>query len=82
MNFRRVTVRRRAFACAALAVTLSACSAPPARSGNSEALYYYDVGDTWTARKRRVHLYDCRSGDMVCTGPASYLDVMYDCRCE
>lgn len=82
MNYRRVTVRRRVIACATLAAALAGCSAQSARPADSPALYYYDLGDTWTTRKRRVHLYDCRSGDMVCTGPASYLDVTYRCSCE
>jgi hypothetical protein len=78
----RLTTHRRAFVCAAIALALGGCSTRPARPADIPALYYYDLGDTWKTRKRRVHLYACRSGSMVCTGPASYLDVMYDCGCE
>ena len=82
MNYRRVTVRPRAFACAILALALAGCSGQPGRPAGGEALYYYELGDAWTTSKRRVRLYQCRSGGLVCTGPASYLDVTYHCRCE
>ena len=77
-----VTVRRQALACLTLAVFLTGCSAGSARSADRPALYFYDLGDAWTTRKRRVPLYQCRNGAKVCTGPASYLDVIYHCRCE
>ncbi len=82
MNYRRVTIRRQVLAYATLAIGLAGCSALPGRPADLPALYYYDIGDAWTTRKRRVHLYQCRSGALVCTGPASYLDVMYSCRCD
>jgi ABC-type uncharacterized transport system auxiliary subunit len=81
MDYRRVAVRR-ALVCATLAIALAGCSAQSARPSDNSALYYYDIGDSWTTRKRRVHLYGCRNSALVCTGPASYLDVMYECRCE
>jgi hypothetical protein len=81
MNYRRVAVLRRA-ACATLALALAGCNALATRPADRPALYYYDLGEAWTTRKRRVHLYQCRSGALVCTGPASYLDVMYRCGCE
>ena len=76
-----VTARRQAFACAGLAMTLAGCSAQ-SRSSDDPPLIYYDVGDVWKTPKRDVHLYECRSGSMVCTGPASYLNVTLECRCD
>lgn len=76
-----VTTRRQAFACAGLAMTLAGCSAQSASSADPP-LIYYDVGDAWKTPKRSVHLYECRNGAMVCTGPASYLNVTLECRCE
>jgi hypothetical protein len=78
----RVLVRRPALACVTLAVALAGCTAGTARRTDIPALYYYDLGDSWTTRKRRVDLYACRSGTKVCTGPASYLDVTFHCGCE
>jgi hypothetical protein len=76
------TTRQQAFVCAALAIALAGCSVGTARSADRPALYSYDLGEAWTTRKRRVHLYQCRTGSKVCRGPASYLDVLFQCRCE
>jgi hypothetical protein len=76
----RSTVHRRLSACATLAIALAGCGGAPERP--VETTIYFDIGDAWTTTKRRVRLYDCRTGAMVCTGPASYLDVAYQCRCE
>ena len=76
-----VTACRQVFACAGLAMTLAGCSAQ-ATSSADPPLIYYDVGDVWKTPKRSVHLYECRNGSMVCTGPASYLNVTLECRCE
>jgi hypothetical protein len=81
MNHGHVTARRKALACASLAMTLAGCSGLPAPPADAPTIYY-NLGDAWTTPKRSVHLYGCRSGAMVCTGPASYLNVTYDCRCE
>ena len=81
MNHRRATIRR-AFASATLAILLAGCSARPARPVDDSPIAYYEIGDTWKTLKRSVHLYQCRSGSMVCEGPASYVNVMYRCRCE
>ena len=75
-----VTARRRVFACACLAVGLAGCSAQAA--SEDPPLIYHDLGDVWKTPKRDVRLYDCRTGSMVCTGPASYLNVTLECRCE
>jgi len=85
MNFRHSTALRRAPACAALAIGLTPALAGCA--GQSERpvarpTMYYDLGDAWTTPKRQARFYDCRTGAMVCTGPASYLDTIYRCRCE
>ena len=76
-----VTARRRAFACACLAMTMAGCSAQ-ATSSDDPPLIYYDLGDVWKTPKRSVRRYDCRTGSMVCTGPASYLNVTLECRCD
>jgi hypothetical protein len=76
-----VTARRRAFACACLATIMAGCSAQ-SRSSDDPPPIYYDLGDAWKTPKRSVRLYDCRTGSMVCTGPASYLNVTLECRCE
>jgi hypothetical protein len=76
-----VTARRRAFVCAGLAMTLAGCSTQSTWS-DEPPLIYYDVGDAWKTPKRSVQLYECRNGSMVCTGPASYLNVTLECRCE
>jgi len=81
MDYRRGTVLRRAFACATLAIALAGCASPSERPADRPTMYY-DMGDEWTTTKRQVRFYDCRSGAMVCTGSASYLDVDYQCRCE
>ena len=81
MDYRRSTVCRRALACALLAIALAGCGALTERPAEVPSIYY-SLGDAWTTTKRRVRLYDCRSGAMVCEGPASYLDVAYRCRCE
>lgn len=82
MNHSRVTIRRRALASVTLAIVLAGCSARPARPADDYPIAYYNIGDTWQALKRSVHLYQCRSGSKVCEGPASYVNVMYRCRCE
>ena len=82
MEYRRSTALHPAFACAALAIVLGGCRGLASSERPAEPIIYYDVGDEWTTTKRRVRLYDCRTGSMVCTGPASYLDVAYQCRCE
>ena len=81
MDYRRGTVLRRAFACTTLAIALAGCAGPSERPADRPTMYY-DMGDEWTTTKRQVRFYDCRSGAMVCTGSASYLDVDYQCRCE
>ena len=81
MNHRRSTVRRPASACAILAIALAGCGGLTERPAEVPPIYY-NLGDAWTTTKRRVRFYDCRSGAMVCEGPASYLDVAYRCRCE
>ena len=81
MDFDHVTRRGSAFAWAAFAMTLAGCSATCARSAD-QPLIYYNAGDAWTTPKRNVHRYECRNSAMVCTGPASYLNVTYHCRCE
>ena len=81
MDYRRSTILCRLIAGVNLAMALAACAGqadlPPDRP-----TMYYDLGDAWTTTKRQVRFYDCRSGSMMCTGPASYLDVSYRCRCE
>jgi hypothetical protein len=81
MDYRRSTVLRRAFACATLAIALAGCRGLAERPADRPTMYF-DIGNAWTTTKRQVRFYDCRSGSMVCTGPASYLDVAYQCRCE
>jgi hypothetical protein len=81
MNYSRSTARRRAFGCATLAIALAGCGGLPERPPD-DLVIYYEMGDAWTTTKRRVRLYACRNSAMVCTGPASYLDVEYQCRCE
>ena len=85
MDYRRATVLRRLSACAAftsaLAVALAGCSSQSERPVDRPTMYY-DLGDAWTTTKRQVRFYDCRTGSMVCSGSASYLDVKYQCRCE
>ena len=81
MDYRRSIVIRRAVAGATLAMALAGCASqadlPPDRP-----TMYYDLGDAWTTTKRQVRFYDCRTGSMICSGPASYVDVNYRCRCE
>jgi hypothetical protein len=81
MNYTHVTARRPALVCATLAMALAACGPLAARPADTRVIYY-NLGDAWTTTKRRVRFYDCRSGAMVCRGPASYLDVTFHCRCE
>ena len=85
MDYRRSTALRRAVACAALAISLgpalAGCGGVSERPDDRPTIYF-DIGDTWTTTKRQVRFYDCRTGSMVCTGPASSLDVKYQCRCE
>jgi hypothetical protein len=81
MDFYPSTVLSRAFACTTLAVALAGCAGASERPPDRPTMYY-DLGDEWTTTKRQVRFYDCRSGALVCTGPASYLDVGYRCRCE
>jgi hypothetical protein len=81
MDFSHVTTRRPTFACAALVMTLAGCSGLSERPAEGP-LIYYDAGDSWTTPKRNVHMYQCRNSAMTCTGPASYLNVTYTCRCE
>ena len=84
MDYRHLTVLRRASACAALAIialALAGCGGQLERPVDRPTMYY-DLGDAWTTTKRQVRFYDCRTGAMVCSGPASYLDVNYRCRCE
>jgi len=84
MDNRRGTVLRRACARATLAISLvlalAGCGGLAERPAEGPTIYY-DLGDEWTTTKSRVRLYDCRTGSMVCTGPASYLNVDYQCRC-
>jgi hypothetical protein len=87
MDFRHSTALRRASACAAVAIALVMALALGGCASQSERpvdrpTMYYDLGDAWTTTKRQVRFYDCRTGAMVCSGPASYLDVNYQCRCE
>ena len=85
MDYRRSTVLRRASAGATFAMALAACSGLSERTDDRPAerpTIYFDVGDAWTTTKRQVRFYDCRTGSMVCTGPASYLDANYRCTCE
>ena len=85
MDYRRSTLLRRACACAAFAVAVAAglagCSSQSERPVDRPTMYY-DLGQSWTTTKRQVRFYDCRTGAMVCLGPASYLDTNYRCRCE
>jgi hypothetical protein len=84
MDYRHLTVLRRASACAALAIialALAGCGGQLERPVDRPTMYY-DLGDAWTTTKRQVRFYDCRTGAMVCSGSASYLDVNYQCRCE
>ena len=81
MDYRHVTTRRRAFACASLAMAMSACSAFSAPAADAPVIYH-KAGDAWTTRKRQLHLYECVNSAMVCSAPASYLNVVYHCRCE
>ena len=84
MDYRHLTVLRRASACAALAIialALAGCGGQLERPDDRPTMYY-DLGDAWTTTKRQVRFYDCRTGALVCSGPASYLDVNYQCRCE
>ena len=85
MDYSRPTVLRRACACAALAIALTlvlaGCGSQSERVVDRPTMYY-DLGDAWTTTKRQVRFYDCRTGAMVCSGSASYLDVKYQCRCE
>ena len=81
MDYRHSTVLWRAVACAPLAIALAGCSGLADRPPDRPTMYY-DLGDAWTTTKRQVRFYDCRSGAMVCSGSASYLDVAYQCRCE
>lgn len=85
MDYRRSTVLRRASACAGLAIALApalaGCASQSERPVDRPTMYY-DLGDAWTTTKRQVRFYDCRTGAMVCTGPASYVDTNYRCRCE
>ena len=84
MDYRHLTVLRRASACAALAIialALAGCGGQLERPVDRPTMYY-DLGDAWTTTKRQVRFYDCRTGALVCSGPASYLDVNYQCRCE
>ena len=73
MDYRRGTVL--------LALALAGCGGLSERPADRPTMYY-DMGDAWTTTKRQVRFYDCRSGAMVCTGSASYLDIDYQCRCE
>ena len=81
MHYCASTVRRPAFACAALALAMAGCRGLPERPADDPVIYY-EIGEAWTTTKRRVRLYHCRNSAMVCKGPASYLDVEYQCRCE
>ena len=83
MDYRHSTVLRRVAACATLviALALAGCVSQSERPVDRPTMYY-DLGDAWTTTKRQVRFYDCRTGAMVCSGPASYLDVNYRCRCE
>ena len=87
MDYLHTTVLRRAgaYAAFALAVALGlplvGCSSQSERPVDRPTMYY-DLGDAWTTTKRQVRFYDCRTGAMVCSGSASYLDVKYQCRCE
>ena len=87
MDYRRSTALRRVSARAtlaivpALALALAGCASQSDRVDDRPTMYY-DLGDAWTTTKRQVRFYDCRTGSMVCSGPASYLDVNYRCRCE
>ena len=82
MDYRRSPSLRRAFACAAVATALVGCSGLAEERVPDRLTMYYDLGDAWTTTKRQVRFYDCRTGSMLCSGPASYLDVKYQCRCE
>ena len=89
MDYRRVTVLPRAFTCATLAIffalALAGCSGQSERTDDRPAdrpTIFFDIGNAWTTTKRQVRFYDCRTGSMVCEGPASYLDANYRCRCE
>jgi hypothetical protein len=81
MNYSHVTARRRVFACASLVMALDGCSALSAPAPESPVIYH-EVGHAWTTRKRQLHLYECVNSTMVCSAPASYLNVTYHCRCE
>jgi hypothetical protein len=64
-----------------VALALGGCGGLSERPVDRPTMYY-DLGDAWTTTKRQVRFYDCRTGAMVCSGSASYLDVKYQCRCE
>jgi len=81
MNFSQATTRCWAFACAALALILAGCSGLPSGAADQPRIYH-DLGDSWTTLKRSVRMHGCRDSAMVCTGPASYLNVMFTCRCD
>jgi hypothetical protein len=85
MDYRRSTILRRTAACAALAISLgpalAGCVSQSERPDDRPTIYY-DLGQAWTTTKRQVRFYGCRTGSMVCSGPASYVDTKYQCRCE
>ena len=85
MRYRPSAVPSRACACAALAISLGLALAGCGglhEYPDDRPTMYFDVGDMWKTTRRQVRFYDCRTGSMVCTGAASYLDVKYQCRCE
>jgi hypothetical protein len=80
MSYSHLAARFRVFVFVSLAMATAGCnalSAPPA-----EPVIYRKAGDAWTTRKRDVHLYQCVDASMVCRGPASHVNVTYQCRCE
>ena len=84
MDYRRSSLRRVSTS-AAIAVSvglaLTGCGGLSERPDDRPTMYY-DLGQAWTTTKRQVRFYDCRTGSMICTGAAGYVDSKYQCRCE